>query len=151
MNDKWLANSHFHGLGESGDSDGWYELTNGDISIGSKDEAFEFFEKAARILNNAGIKLFESNVDGLQLENHLVHNEYNAMAKEHVALHKRSQALLEALESIANAPVPANEREYISWFVTAKNLAGGAVSGYHASVEYPPTPSVDQKGGDNEG
>lgn len=45
---------------------------------------------------------------------------------------KQIRNLLEVLEKIVHAPVPANDREYISWFVTAKNVAGGAISEYEA-------------------
>lgn len=46
-----------------------------------------------------------------------------------------SKRLLDTLEQIVHAPVPANEREYISWFITAKNIAGGAISAYEAENE----------------
>lgn len=46
-----------------------------------------------------------------------------------------TQKLIEALQQIINAPIPANEREYISWFVAAKNVAGGAISAYEAENE----------------
>lgn len=55
------------------------------------------------------------------------------------AVHERAQklikGLLEGLEQIVHAPVPVNEREYMSWFVTAKNVAGGAIAAYEAEIE----------------
>lgn len=50
-------------------------------------------------------------------------------------LEQRASRLFVALEFIANAPAPANEREYISWFLTAKNIAGGAVANWNAETE----------------
>lgn len=47
----------------------------------------------------------------------------------------RAQILLDTLEKIVHAPVPANADEYISWFITAKNIAGGALSEYVANIE----------------
>jgi acyl-CoA-binding protein len=57
------------------------------------------------------------------------------LQQEHAALKDRSDKLLEVLEQIVHARVPANEREYISWFVTAKNIAGGAISNWAAESE----------------
>lgn len=48
------------------------------------------------------------------------------------ALKERAEKLLTVLESIVHAPVPANGNEYISWFITAKNIAGGAISEWNA-------------------
>lgn len=48
---------------------------------------------------------------------------------------EREKVLVEALEKILHAPVPANDREYMSWFVTAKNVAGGAISEWEAAKE----------------
>ena len=47
----------------------------------------------------------------------------------------RGHRILDVLEKIAHAPVPANEREYMSWFVTAKNIAGGAISEWEADID----------------
>ena len=54
---------------------------------------------------------------------------------DYAALKSRAQGLVDALDSISHAPVPANEREYILWFVTAKNIAGGAISEWDAANE----------------
>jgi len=48
---------------------------------------------------------------------------------------KRIKSLRDTLEKIIQAPVPANEREYIAWFVTAKNVAGGTISNDDAEIE----------------
>lgn len=48
---------------------------------------------------------------------------------------KRIKSLRDALEQILHAPVPANESEYMAWFVTAKNVAGGAISNDDAEIE----------------
>lgn len=56
-------------------------------------------------------------------------------AAEHERAQGQIRNLLDTLEKIVHAPVPANEREYISWFVTAKNIAGGTISAYEAEVE----------------
>jgi hypothetical protein len=48
---------------------------------------------------------------------------------------KRIKSLRDTLEQIIHAPVPANEREYMAWFVTAKNVAGGAISNDDAEIE----------------
>ena len=39
------------------------------------------------------------------------------------ATHDRAKELVDALEQIANSPVPANEREMQSWIETARSLA----------------------------
>jgi hypothetical protein len=43
-------------------------------------------------------------------------------------LKERCDKMLDVFKMIVNAPVPANDREYISWFITAKNIAGGVIS-----------------------
>ena len=48
---------------------------------------------------------------------------------------KRIQSLKDTLDKIIHAPIPANDREYISWLVTSKNIAGGAISNDDAEVE----------------
>jgi hypothetical protein len=64
------------------------------------------------------------------LPHELAAQDTNAMIllKQKQELIERCNGLADALQKIANAPVPANEREYISWFVTAKNMAAGALS-----------------------
>lgn len=68
-----------------------------------------------------------------------LHKERNAIQAKITAMEvrylKQIQRLLDVLKSIEHAPVPANDREYISWFVTAKNIAGGAISDYEAENE----------------
>jgi hypothetical protein len=46
----------------------------------------------------------------------------------------RAEKMVDVFRMIVNAPVPANEREYISWFITAKNIAGGAMSEWEAEM-----------------
>lgn len=53
----------------------------------------------------------------------------------HERAQKRMQRLIDVLVKIVQSPVPANEREYMSWFVTAKNIAGGAISEWEADNE----------------
>jgi hypothetical protein len=68
-----------------------------------------------------------------------LHTERNAiqakMTEMETGYLKQINNLLDVLQKIVHAPVPANEREYISWFVTAKNIAGGAISDYEADRE----------------
>lgn len=62
--------------------------------------------------------------------------EWAGKAQEKEAWYlKRIQSLRDTLEQIIHAPVPANDREYMSWFVAAKNIAGGAISDDDAEVE----------------
>jgi hypothetical protein len=62
--------------------------------------------------------------------------EWAGRAHEKDAWHlKRIKSLRDTLEQILHAPVPANEREYMAWFVTAKNVAGGAISNDDAEIE----------------
>lgn len=45
------------------------------------------------------------------------------LLKSAEAAHALSQRMADALEAIANAPLPANENERLSWIYTARNLA----------------------------
>lgn len=48
---------------------------------------------------------------------------------------KRTQELIDVFKKIVHAPVPANEREYMAWFVAVKNIAGGVISEWEADNE----------------
>lgn len=65
-----------------------------------------------------------------------LHAERNAiqakMTEMETGYLKQIQSMIDTFQMIVNAPVPANEREYISWFVTAKNIAGGVISDWEA-------------------
>lgn len=57
---------------------------------------------------------------------------YERLHKRYEEVKGKAEKLLDVLEMISNAPVPANEREYISWVITTKNISGGAISEYEA-------------------
>lgn len=100
-----------------------WEITNGHISLCTREDDVDEPSELLFItdaLNTSGIELHSENK--LELDQHI----------EIIKLQDRVNRLVNTLECIVNAPVPANEREYVSWFVTAKNIAGGAISGMEA-------------------
>jgi hypothetical protein len=52
----------------------------------------------------------------------------NNYSKALTALRARCERMEDVLIQIQHSPVPANEWEYISWFITCKNIAGGMLS-----------------------
>lgn len=54
---------------------------------------------------------------------------------EHDRANKRMQGLIDVFKKIVHTSVPANELEYMSWFVAVKNIAGGVISEWEAENE----------------
>lgn len=54
------------------------------------------------------------------------------LAVEYATLKERCEKMADVFRTIINAPVPGNAFQYMAWFVTAKNIAGGAISEWEA-------------------
>ena len=75
---KWEFKCHNYQIADTGDYDGYFELTNGIISLCSIDDDEDterFLQKAANLLNKVGINLYESNYEGVQIDNYLLKDE----------------------------------------------------------------------------
>lgn len=118
-----------------------YQITNGPISLctGEDDaDTDEWLLPIVDALNECPFPLHCELVEDLrQARLSLTSLRYSldCRTKECQKAQEREKVLVEALEKIKHAPVPANEREYISWFVTAKNVAAGAISELEAVKE----------------
>lgn len=75
---KWEFKTHSYQIADTGDYDGHYELTNGDITLWTKDDDEEterFLRLAAHFLNKVGINLSDAKVDDLSYQVYLLELE----------------------------------------------------------------------------
>lgn len=110
-----------------------YQITNGPISLCTREDdadTDEYIMPIVDALNNCPFPLHCENE--LEFKLHLKVMQLQAELRQEK---EQVKVLVDALEKIVHAPVPANEREYMSWFVTAKNVAGGAISDWEAAKE----------------
>lgn len=115
--------------------DPYFEITNGPISLCSpaghvgetEDEEDAIFKKVADALNDSGIDFHSKNA--LELKQHI---EVMKLQAEVERLNKSMAHHMDVFKMITNMPVPATEKEYMSWFVYVKNMAGGVLSDHEA-------------------
>jgi hypothetical protein len=120
---KWEVKSHSHQIADTGDYDGYHELTNGVISLGTKEDDEEtvvILQELATQLNNVGINLFDCKADDLAIDNHLIKEENEQLRQENSRLKQAQQAVW----------VKATERmpEKFSESVIVRDLRTGKVS-----------------------
>lgn len=60
---------------------------------------------------------------------------YDELKAENEGLKKSMAHVMDVFKMMTNMPVPATEKEYMSWFVYVKNMAGGAISEWEAEKE----------------
>lgn len=75
---QWEFKAHSYQIADTGDYDGHYELTNGEITLWTKDDDEDterFLRLAAHFLNKIGINLSEAKVDDLSYQVHLLELE----------------------------------------------------------------------------
>lgn len=65
-------------------------------------------------------------------KNKIASEQYTRLSAEHRQLKARCEKMADVFRTIINAPVPGNAFQYMAWFVTAKNIAGGAISEWEA-------------------
>lgn len=75
----WKLLSHSYQIADTGDYDGCYEITNGKISIFTKDDEDTALSPIVDALNNSGAKFYLD--DSLQFENHLLKLELDELRK----------------------------------------------------------------------
>lgn len=75
----WELKGHSHQIADTGDYDGYYEITNGDISILTKHDDDEELQPIVDVLNKSGCEFYQDNY-------HKYENEI--LKKEIAKLHK---------------------------------------------------------------
>jgi hypothetical protein len=84
-NKKWELKPHYHQIADTGDYDGHWELTNGDISLITRDDLDDFHEDDSYIkviieaFNQLGAKWENSDKDTAEYELHLEKQSANSM------------------------------------------------------------------------
>lgn len=120
MKNKWEVKSHSYQIGDTGDYDGWHELTNGSISLGTNDddeETVEVLNALAGHLNAWDIELFDQKADNLAIDMHYMEEgwkikydelkaDYEQYVKDFNHLYAEHQRLADALKIIQNWQLP---------------------------------------------
>lgn len=73
QDNKWEVKSHSYQIGDTGDYDGWHELTNGVISLGTREDddgTVAALKHIASTLNFCELKLFDHTADNLAIDRH---------------------------------------------------------------------------------
>ena len=77
---EWKLIAHSHQIADTGDYDGCYELTNGRVSLYTKDDDDEALEEVIKALNDSGCKFFLD--DSAEFELHLARQENEILREE---------------------------------------------------------------------
>ena len=73
MNGDWKLVAHYYQIADTGDYDGCYEITNGKISIFTRDDDDEVLEPIIKVLNESGCKFYLD--DSAEFEVHILRKE----------------------------------------------------------------------------
>jgi hypothetical protein len=74
---KWELKGHSHQIADTGDYDGYYEITNGKISLLTKDDDDEALQPVVDALNNSGCKFYQD--DWIEFENKMLKEEISRL------------------------------------------------------------------------
>lgn len=108
----WEYKEHFHAIGMTGDYDGYYEVTNGNISLCTNDDPEDITEtentlqRVANALNESGCKFYCNTTT-----EHKLHVENMELRYKIDDLRDQAQAMADALEK-ALAPNYRNDKGY---------------------------------------
>jgi hypothetical protein len=64
----WKLIAHSHQIADTGDYDGCYEVTNGNVSLFTKDDDDEAIEPVVKALNESGINFYIDDSDKWELQ-----------------------------------------------------------------------------------
>lgn len=81
---EWKLVPHFHQIADTGDYDGCYELTNGAVSIFTKNDNDEGLEEIIKTLNESGAEFYLD--DSKDFELHLEKQKTEELTKERDSL-----------------------------------------------------------------
>lgn len=111
MENKWEVKSHSYAIADTGDYDGYYEITNGNITLTTRDD-YEETERqlqiAAAVLNKWGINFYDQNVEDLSIDIHCLKDAQKWKDEEFEALQAkcdRYEKLLHTVHQMAKAGI----------------------------------------------
>ena len=73
----WELKGHSHQIADTGDYDGYYEITNGKISLLTKDDDDEALQPIVDALNDSGCKFYQD--DWFEFENNMLKEEISRL------------------------------------------------------------------------
>ena len=73
----WELKGHSHQIADTGDYDGYYEITNGKISLLTKDDDDESLQPIVDALNDSGCKFYQD--DWFEFENNMLKEEISRL------------------------------------------------------------------------
>jgi hypothetical protein len=73
----WELKGNFHQIADTGDYDGYYEITNGKISLLTKDDDDEALQPIVDALNNSGCRFIQD--DWIEFENKMLKKEISRL------------------------------------------------------------------------
>jgi hypothetical protein len=73
----WELKGHSHQIADTGDYDGYYEITNGKISLLTKDDDDEALQPIVDALNDSGCKFYQD--DWFEFENRMLKEEISRL------------------------------------------------------------------------
>jgi len=73
----WKLKGHSHQIADTGDYDGYYEITNGKISLLTKDDDDESLQPIVDALNDSGCKFYQD--DWFEFENNMLKEEISRL------------------------------------------------------------------------
>ncbi len=88
---EWKLIGHSYQIADTGDYDGNYEITNGKISLLTKDDDEESLQPIVNALNNSGCKFYTN--DLFEFENIIMREDIKQLQAENERLKKELQAL----------------------------------------------------------
>ena len=74
---EWKLIGHNHQIADTGDYDGYYEITNGKISLRINDDDDEALQHIVDALNDSGCKFYQD--DWLEFENKMLKEEISRL------------------------------------------------------------------------
>ena len=102
MENKFELISHSHQIADTGDYDGCYEITNGKISIFTKDDDDDALDKVVKSLNESGCKFYKDDSD----QNHI-----DSLKSEIAELKHEIKGLDKLLKTINDLTMPADAKD----------------------------------------
>tara|TARA_R100000781_G_C4081320_1_gene127845 strand:+ start:1097 stop:1537 length:441 start_codon:yes stop_codon:yes gene_type:complete len=114
---KWKLIGHSHQIADTGDYDGHYELTNGKISLLTKEDDDEAIQPIADALNDSGIKFYQD--DFFEFENRIIKQELDELRKHSTSQKETIERLYDTVTKIKNPY--SEEKQYQQW-AAAENV-----------------------------
>lgn len=106
---KWEFKAYSHAIADTGDYDGHYEITNGNITLITKDDYEETerqLKTAVAALNRWGINFYDQKVEDLSIDIYCMKDAQRWKDEEFAALQAKCERLTKALKDIANRSSP---------------------------------------------